>query len=219
MNRLSLVLLPALASVVALTQTQSADISWRPKVGSVTKHRMTVFMGDVKIAQTIRSDVLKVESERIVVSEQKTRDRIQVGGFDYGSPFRVENQVRLMRPDGSTIGFTGYDPASPTAPQFEGLDILYPNKAIALGTTWIHNDGDSAASFTYIGDEELAGLKTHKIAFSLSSRAKHMTGTATGTYWLRPEDGLVVKALGRCRFETGREDRAFDGTFKIELVD
>lgn len=219
MNRLSLVLLPALASGIALTQTQTADISWRPKVGAMTKHRMTVFRGDVMITQTIRSEVLKVEPGRIVVSEQKTRDRIQAEGFDNGYPFRVENQVRLMRPDGSTIGFTGYDPASPTAPQFEGLDILYPNKATALGTTWIHNEGKSAASFTYIGDEELAGLKTYKIAFSLSGRAKHFTATATGTYWLRPSDGVIVKCLARCRYETGKESEAIDATLKIELVD
>jgi hypothetical protein len=148
------------------------------------------------MTETVKS----IKPDQSVEVENKTTN---MQGTYAGNPIPNAPDVTedtVMGPDGHTISRKtdqqGDDPRNAEFSQF-----IYPSKALNVGDTWQYKGkGDKAAGtvdyeldYTYKGTETADGVACNKVELTFKELTGDAPITGTGTIWLDPNDGELVK--------------------------
>jgi len=198
---LPLLLIPALAFGQAVTLKRS------PKVGEVLKYRVTlvftIYSNDFFYTSIVTDKVTDLDKDGSY-TVASTQDQIEASS---GKAFPVEKNP-------APISYTVYDAygrvldlkgeQAPEAWRVAYLScFVLPNKPVAKGDTWTATLPPRAdrqtpgASVIYTSEgmdpEPVDGINVLRIDEKYAENSQSNRATKTGTLWVDPKDGTVVK--------------------------
>jgi hypothetical protein len=179
-------------------------ISWKPKLGEVHKYKYKLIVPFRGIIITRTSDLTEtikaIRPDQSVTVENKTTN----GQTTYaGQPmpsFQDSTEDVVTAPDGRTIRReTDSENSHPNNEEFN--QFLFPSKPLNVGDTWqLKGPGDPDGgsipyeiNYTYKGTETADGVSCNKIEFTFKELNCLNPITGSGTVWLDPRDGSVVR--------------------------
>ncbi len=199
-------LLPLLALVPVLAAGQVVTIKHTPKVGEVIKYRVTfvfpVYGNDVfytaietdKVVSLAKDGSYVVESTQQEINANNGQDlNVQKNSKPYQTLYDAKGQVLELKGDDSAESWRDANLSC----------FILPDKPINKGDTWTANlpgkpdRKTPGASVVYTSDgidpTPVDGVTALKIEEKYAENSQGIHATKTGTIWVDPKDGTVVK--------------------------
>lgn len=201
------------ASAFAVAQ-DTANIRWNPKPDQTLRFRLQVKsaidigMGnqDMSMGALITQRTRAVTENEVTVETVQTEFTMAVGGEDLSmmmGDMRITETVRFDR-TGRVIERKSDAPAEmgdDNDRQMESVLFIYPNREVKVGDTWSREVTADAkrgvrnarATYKFEGFETVAGKRAWKITFTYAENEGNNPISSTGTVWLDPEDGEMLR--------------------------
>lgn len=201
------------ASLALAAITAPAKIVWKPKVDSELQYKLKAIAkidfggtpADVEISAKIQRKIKEVKEDGKVVSEEKQSDFVVMA---QGTPV-VENSPTVTStttamPNGEVIESKSDAPGEAQSPRMElAYSLIFPDKELNVGDSYGYKKAANAEkgtysmeyTFTYAGEEEYNGVKVYKITSESKETDAPTNMTGKGTFWIRQEDGEVLKSV------------------------
>jgi len=199
------------AGFVLLALTQRGRLTWKPEVGSSRKysvHLTGVSAGTkVDIRYTWTQKILARVEETMLTEEDFVHCDSYWSGVQEVQPSAHGPADRTYRLTRTSLGeATGYQDkrAIPDWPRFTPVgdlffDLLLPEKSVSMGGKWSKKYGaNRSLEFTYKGWERVDANEAQRILCSMTFEPGPddvpSVKTGTGSFWISPLDGSLVKA-------------------------
>lgn len=211
-----MILVAAAVASVALATFQGTTIAWKPKVGEVTKYKLTTTSNiqgnEMSFAAILTSKVLEIKADGTIIVEEKQSDiNVRFGEQDFSSMMPPSvTSTATMKADGEVVERKSEIEEGANPRMEAAMEFRYPGKPLEKGGTWtVSRLADSAkkipasdVTYTYVDDEKVGKFDTWKITFSFKEKDGSAPMSADGTIWLNQSNGEPVK-----------------GTFKMKNVE
>lgn len=207
MKRFSIVLIAGAVAAIAAAGLQGANLTWKPKVGTVNKYKITTraqIMGqEMNFAATLTSKVLEVTGEKVVVEETQSEISLKVGDQDFSSMVPASmKSTNTMKLDGTIIDRKSEMEGGDNPRMEAAMEARLPNKVVEKGGTWSFERAANAekkvpaskTTYTYVDDEKVGKFDTWKITFVFKETEGSAPMEVTGTMWVDQATGDPVKA-------------------------
>jgi hypothetical protein len=226
-KRLCIALFAALA-VGAIAIPQEASIKWAPKVGDKSKYRMDLDVEGALAVSITSGTILEIKDDGTVVARESVDSvKITFAGeeMDLGA---LGSAVQTYSANGELIDRKVESEEMNVDTRWaEGLVIIYPEVAVKPGDVWKRTVKADAAkgrvasetSFTYIGEEEVAGVRCWKLKYEFRETQGSRPITTSATVWLEVKDGSLHKGeyvMKNVEFQPGFP---MDATAKLVRID
>jgi len=210
----ALMLASASLSAFALRQTpEEVDLSWKPKVGDVTTHRMnsdaTIDMGGQKMQATfsirVKTTVKAIDGDKVTLEGSADEFKMSMNGQamdDAGGQGPSGTTTRVVTLKGEFLSSETKGQGMPSSPRVEQMNTFYrPDGKVKVGDTWDHEIKPDAkrgiieakARYTLVGSEMMNKRKVWKISVLYAEMTGDKPSSLTGTIWINAENGDMEK--------------------------
>lgn len=203
-TRFTLALVCLVAAAVAVQA--NLTFSWKPKVGEVRVHAVSVTSKDENGTEVVfkmdrQSKVLSVDSKKVKIEGTIKNIRLTLNGQDLGDPSGAESapaETAEVALNGEIIEPANAD-ENPSHRTSQIFAFTYPDKDVSLGDSWVRKykgkgaTPSSEATFKYAGKEAKNGADCYKVSVEFKETSGDKPTTATATAWFRVTDGELIK--------------------------
>lgn len=210
------------AAIAAASTMQAVAIKWNPKEGATYKYKMEAKMNvgqDVTINANLTNKIEKVLDDKVTMSVTQSDTKVDVGGQAMDQPGSTETQT-VARNGEVLESKSSTDTAGMNMRRMaQSFQFIYPGNDVKEGETWTHKSKadkakdlyDSETVFTYVGMEEVDGVKCYKITSVFKETGAPTNASAKNTFWVSVEDTELVKSTNSAKSITISADfPAFD---------
>jgi hypothetical protein len=196
------------AAVLASALTADYTLNYTPKVGTVTKYKMTGnfdFEGqEIMFTANVTNKVTKVNPDgSYTMEEAQTDAKVSFGGQEMEAPAGSPNMTtfdaagRVLDIQGDMVDASAYRTAA--------MSTFYkPSKAVKLGDSWTVDlkadekigTVESKATYTVEAEEQVGQWKTVRISYEVKEVSGSTPASSSGKIWIDPADGEMVKVEG-----------------------
>ncbi len=185
---------------------ETLSLKPKPKVGTEGKYKVNAdisIMGNSATFSGVQHmKVVKTDDQGNYYVENSMSDvKVEFGGNAQEQP--AEPPVTLKHsPLGEILEITGEKPSAADYRMAFTTNLIAPKGDAKVGTKWsVETKGIEKlgavgikADYEVTGAEEALGVKAITVKFSLKEVSGDTPMSATGTYWIDRETGLLVKA-------------------------
>lgn len=205
-----------LAAIVSFaTVGDSANVTWKPKVGNEIHYKFVSEIpdlggqGDMKLGADVDHKITEIRPDgNVVVVDKQSDFSVTLNGTDMtqaaaGQIPQSVTETTIEKPNGQIVERKTDAPAQMAQPRMDALsEFVFPDHSVNVGDTWSKNltgdkakgTFDSQTTYTYQGKEAVGGTDSYKIAFEYKETNAPSNITASGTFWVSADDGELVKA-------------------------
>lgn len=193
---------------------RSANIVWKPQVGDIHRYKWSAWSEDFPgpdgvttlSQEEIDADTIKeVRPNGDIVEEVKvTGIKAKLGSSDVASKAssEVRTQTLVYNPSGLLLDWSSDAKGDVDNPRMDRVErLIYPDHPVNAGDTWTYKESanptkgiyDNEAVFTFRGSQQMNGVLAKKITFAYKETGILLSISASGTFWVSPDDGSIVK--------------------------
>jgi len=188
------------AAVATASSLQAVSIKWNPKQGATYKYKMDAKMDfgqEVPISGTITNKIESVLDDKVTVSVKSSVEAMGQTQESSSTETLARNGETLeSKSDADTQGVN-------MKRVYQSFAFIYPGNDVKEGETWVHKvKADKAkdiysseTTFTFVGIEEVDGVKCYKITSSFRETDAPTNASATNTFWVSTEDTELYKSI------------------------
>lgn len=201
----------AVSAAAIAASLEPISIKWSPKAGTTFKYKLdgtaTIEIpgqgsGEVTIKGILTQKVTDVKEGQVIIEQKQTDMDIRFMGDSIGDVPPVTNKM-THKANGEVVKEESDAPSDQQSPRM-GMSqrFVFPKDAMEVDGTWTHKIEKDAEKgtftteykFTYLGEEEVIGIKCWKITAEVKETDAPTNMYGTGTIWLDVRDGELVKA-------------------------
>lgn len=210
MTRRFSVLAGALLVPALLLAQGEAKIEWKPKVGQELKYKAAMTAsgdfggGQMEIGVTfmMSTKTAKVENGKVTVESSQSDMKVAFNGMEM-DPLQgqVIKGTTVHNLDGTIV--SSQSDMGAAAGRFEEVTSFnYPGKTVRVGESWTRvvkpdparGTVNAKCTYTFKGFEAIDGINCWKVEYAFEETEGTTPMKATGTVWMNPDDGEMVKA-------------------------
>lgn len=210
MTRKFSILAGALLVPALLLAQGEAKIEWKPKPGQELKYKAAMtakgdFGGgqmEIGVTFTLTTKTLKVEDGKVTVESTQSDMKVSLNGMEM-DPLQGQaiKGTTVHNLDGTII--SSQNDMGAVSGRFEEVTSFnYPGKSVKVGDSWtrvvkpdpVRGTVSAKCAYTFRGFETIDGINCWKIDYAFEETEGTTPAKATGTVWLHPDDGELVKA-------------------------
>jgi hypothetical protein len=199
-------------AAVAFAAQDSVKVEWKPEVGKISKYHIQVAANidaggqkmDMSFGMNHAEKVLKIDAGKITTETTADGFSLMVNGEDMTQMMGDQKFTVTTTYNANGEPLETKSDAPPEARQERienAFSFYYPNKDVKVGESWVRkikgdaakNTVDAEATYTLQGIETVGDSKQLKIGFVFKETSGETPMSATGTLYLMPTDGYLVK--------------------------
>lgn len=199
-------------AAVAFAAQDSVKVEWKPEVGKISKYHIQVAANidaggqkmDMSFGMNHAEKVLKIDAGKITTETTADGFSLMVNGEDMTQMMGDQKftVTTTYNANGEPLEMKSDAPPEARQERIENaFSFYYPNKDVKVGESWVRkikgdaakNTVDAEATYTLQGIETVGDSKQLKIGFAFKETSGDTPMSATGTVYLMPADGYLVK--------------------------
>lgn len=193
---------------------RSANIAWKPQVGVTHRYKWDAWSEDFPGPDgvtTLSQEEIDTDTTREVRPNGDIVEEVKVSGVKakLGSseiPSKASSDVRtqtlVYSSAGLLLDWSSDAKGDMDNPRLDRVErLIYPDHPVNAGDTWTYKEAvnptkgiyDNEAAFTFRGSQQVGGVLAKKITFTYKETGILLSISASGTFWVAPDDGSIVK--------------------------